>query len=147
MKHTLRKPKKQQRRVSKVMLVILVGYVLNLCTLSPQVHAATLRHSSSGQSAVPEHCKQSSNTASPSAPIPTDHGTTPEPFCCEVRSGDNKALTSFFTYADFFPQLLQFLIPWDTPGFVTGVPSFHEVHARHSSHPPPLYLVYAILLI
>ena len=147
MRRTSQQTSKQRRRVSAGVLVFLVGYVLNLCTLNPVVHAAMLRHSDSGQSAVPEHCKQSSAAASSSAPIPPDQGTSPEPFCCELRGGNNKALASAFPQTDFFPPLLRSFVPWDVTSFVSSGPSLLEGQALHSSRPPPLYLVHAALLI
>ena len=147
MRRTSQQTSEQHRRVSAGVLIFLVGYVLNLCTLNPVLHAAMLRHSDSGQSVVPEHCKQSSAAASSSAPIPPDQGTTPEPLCCEFRAGNNKALVHSFASPDFFPSLLYFLIPWNAIRVVAGVPSLYEAQAGHAFHPPPLYLSHAVLRI
>jgi len=137
----------RQRRIGWGVLFSLMGYLLNLCTLSPLVHADTLRQSGPGQSAIPDHCKRPPSTASPSPPLTADQGTTPEPLCCEFRSGQNKALSSSFAHSDFRPLLAPFLLPFATTSIVAGALLLYEIHALHSSRPPPLYLLHAVFLI
>lgn len=137
---------RRQRRVSWGVLLSLVGYFLNLCTLSPLVHAGTLQHSGPGQSAVPDHCKRPPRATLPSSPATADHETTPEPFCCEMRGGQNKALASSFIHTDVHPLLVRFFVPFAATGVVAGASSLLEIHAFHFSR-PPLYLVHAAFLI
>jgi hypothetical protein len=141
------KPGRRQRRVSWGVLLFLVGYFLNLCTLSPLVHAGTLHPSGPSQSGVPDHCKRSPSVTSPLSPATADHEATPEPFCCEMRGGQNKALASAFVHVDGLPLLVRFLVPFAALGGVAGASSLHEIHTLHSSRPPPLYLVHAAFLI
>jgi hypothetical protein len=144
--HTVSKTGVRQRRISWGVLFSLVGYFLSLCTLNPLVHAATLHQSGSGQSAIPDHCKQLPSATLPSPPT-ADHQTTPEPLCCEFRGGQNKALSSSFAPIDFLPLFVRFLFPCDAKSVVAEAPSLHAIHALHASRPPPLYLLYAALLI
>lgn len=137
---------RRQRRVSWGILLPLVVYFLNLCTLSPLVHAGTL-HPSLSQSAVPDHCKRPPSATLPSSPATADHETTPEPFCCEMRGGQNKALASTVVQLDVLPLLVRFLVPFAATQVVAEVSSLHAIDALHSSRPPPLYLVHAALLI
>lgn len=141
------KPGRRQRRISWGVLLSLVGYFLNLCTLSPLVHAGTLLQSGPGQSAVSDHCKRLPSATLPSSPVTADRETTPEPFCCEMRGGQNKALASAFVHTDVLPLLICFLVPFAATQVVAEVSSFHAIDALHSSRPPPLYLVHAALLI
>src|ERR1043165_5900969 len=64
----------------------LVAYFFSFCTLSPQVHAETLRHHGPLPSAAATHC--SPLTAASAPPQHPPH----EPLCCEVRGGSNKAI-------------------------------------------------------
>ncbi len=147
MTRTVSKTGPRQRRVSWGVVLSLVGYFLNLCTVCPFVHADTLRQSGPGQSAVPEHCKRPSSAMLPSPPFTADHGTTPEPLCCEFRGGQNKALLSSFASTDFLPLLVRFFLPFDATSVVARALSLHKIPAPHSSRPPPLYLVHATFLI
>lgn len=140
------KPKTRQRRISWGVLLSLAGYFLNLCTVSPLVHADTLRQLEPSQAALPDHCKQLRSVTFPSVP-PADHKTTPEPLCCEFRGGQNKALSSSFPQLNLIPFLVCFLLPLDATSVVAGAPSFHDIHTFYSSRPPPLYLLHAALLI
>ncbi|MGE0823492.1 MAG: hypothetical protein AB7G75_24375 [Candidatus Binatia bacterium] len=145
MTRTVSKTGTRQRCVSWGVVLALVGYFLNLCTLNPLVHADTLHQLGPSQAAIPTHCKQSSRMTFPSPPF-ADHGTTPEPFCCEVRGGQNKALSSSFAYTDVLPLFGHFLSPLDARS-VVGTSVLQEVHALHVSRPPPLYLLHAIFLL
>gem|GEM_PF-4125492 len=137
----------RRRRVSWGVLLSLVGYFLNLCTVCPFVHADILRQLGPGQSSVPEHCKRPPSATFPSLPFTADQGTTPEPLCCEFRDGQNKALLSVLAPLDFFPLVVHSLLPPDTALVNGGVQSLHSIHALHSFRPPPLYLVYAAFLL
>jgi hypothetical protein len=147
MRRTSQQTSKQRRRVSAGVLVFLVGYVLNLCTLNPLIHAALPRHLGEADSTVSAHCTLSSAVVVLSAPMPAGQGPTPEPLCCEFRGGNNKALASAFAATDVFPILSHSLVPWDERRVVAGAPSLPSVQARPASRPPPLYLVHAALLI
>ncbi len=144
---TVLKPGRRQRRVSWGVLLSLVGYFLNLCTLSPLVHAGTFYPSGPGQSAIPNHCKRPPSAMLPSSRATADHETTPEPVCCEMRGGQNKALASSFAHTDFLPLLVCFVVPFDATMLVARAPSLYEISALYSSRPPPLYLVHATFLI
>jgi len=147
MTRMLPKPGRRQRRISWSVLLSLVGYFLNLCTLSPLVHASTLHQSGPGQSAVPDHCKRPPSATVPSSPVTADHEPTPEPFCCEMRGGQNKALASAFVHTGVLPLFICFLVPFAATQVVTEVSSLHAIDTLRSSRPPPLYLVHVALLI
>jgi hypothetical protein len=66
-------------------LCFLGAYLFSLCTLSPQVHAATWRHAAHTHRPGADHCSPSATTSS--TPRQTPH----PPLCCEVRGGNNKA--------------------------------------------------------
>lgn len=137
----------RQRRIGAGVLLSLVGYLLNLCTLNPLVHADTLRHLGLGLPVSSDHCMRLSSATVPSSPLTADPGTTDEPLCCEFRGGQNKALASAFAHSDFLPLLVLFLLPFAATSVVAGASFLHEIHALHTSRPPPLYLIHASLLI
>ena len=146
MARTARRRTGRQQFIEWGITPFFVLYTLSLCTINPRIHADTLRGSSPSQHASPDHCKRPPSATFPS-PLTADHGTTPEPLCCEFRGGQNKALSSAFAHTDFLPLLVRFLLPFEATSVVAGAPSLHEIYALHSSRPPPLYLVHAAFLI
>ena len=137
----------RQRHISWGVLLSLVGYFLNLCTLSPLVHADTLRQLGLRQSAVPAHCQQSPSITFPAPPATADHHTTPEPLCCEFRGGHNKALARAVAQSDLLLLSPWFLVPFAAKNVVAEETFLHEVRALYSAHAPPLYLIHAAFLI
>jgi hypothetical protein len=137
----------RQRCLSWGVLLSFAVYMLSLCTLSPFVHADIVRQSRSGQQASTGHCTQPPGVAQRSSPLAADHEKTGEPLCCELRGELNKALPSSLTQADFLLLFMFFLPPFDSALVRVGMQSPHGIRAPHSSHPPPLYLVHATLLI
>ena len=138
---------RRQQCLSWGVLLFLIAYFLNLCTVSPRVHAASVGRSSSDQQASAEHCAQSHRVAQPPAPGAANHEQREDPFCCALRSENNKTVPSFLIRADFLPVVEHLFLPSST-ALVSGcVQSLYSLHALHSSHPPPLYLIHAVLLI
>jgi hypothetical protein len=140
---------KQQRGARQSLIFghvcFLIAYFLNLCTLSPLVHADTLRRAAQTKHAAPHHCSSpgpAASTAKSSEPQ-----QPPEPFCCEVRGAHNKAVPPSS------PQLLDssrcvdmILLPY--PKAPTGeTPQQFLVQEPYPSSFPPRYLSLAVLLL
>jgi hypothetical protein len=136
----------RQRCISWGVMFSLAAYFLNLCTLSPQVHAASTGRLSSGQQASAEHCAQSRGATQHLAPGVADHEQKGDPFCCDLRSEHNKVIPSFLILADFLPVVAYLFLPSFTTLVNGGVQLLHSMHALHSSHPPPLYVILCALL-
>jgi hypothetical protein len=129
------------------MLLLLAIYFLSLCTLNPQVHAATLRHPVQTQRSSAGHCARPSPVPQATVPLPADHERTTEPLCCELRGAHNKALRTASVQTDTTPFLFFTLLPPDNGVLTREVQPLHIIWALHFSRPPPLYLLHAVLLI
>ena len=141
--------RQQQRQRSRSVKVLLcfASYLLNLCTLSPQVHAETLRHAGRARQASPGHCSRVALAEQVPAPFAPDRQGTTEPLCCELRGGANKIILVSSVQIDIPPFFLLTLLPLDADELVRKVQLLPILQAPHSSHPPPLYLTNAVLLI
>jgi hypothetical protein len=140
-------PRRRQYSLSWGVLLSFAVYMLSLCTLSPFVHADTLRRSIPGQHNTPGHCTQPPGVPLPSAPFTPDHEKAPAPLCCELRGWHNKALSDSFADTDFLPLLVHLLLPFDAIQRVNAASSLHHIQALRFSRPPPLYLSHAALLL
>ena len=142
-----RRKEKQRQYLRPGIAMFLATYFLNLCTLNPHVHAATLRQVSLSQQAQAGHCARP--FVAPQAPEshPANHEQRTEPLCCELRGAQNKALLVAPLQIDASPLPLMVFIPPLGAMLTKGVPCLPVLQAVHSSHPPPLYLLHAALLI
>lgn len=136
----------RQRCTTYGVMFSLAAYFLNLCTLSPRVHAASAGRLSSDQQASAEHCAQSRGAAQSPAPGVADHEQKEDPFCCDLRSAHNKVIPSFLILADFLPVVAHLFLPSSTTLVNGGVQLLHSMHALHSSRSPPLYVILCALL-
>lgn len=137
---------RRQRRITCGVMLSLAVYFLNLCTLNPQVHAASVSRSHVGQQASAEHCAQSRGAAHPPTPGVADHEQKEDPSCCDLSSEHNKVIPSFLLLTDSLPVVEHFFLPSFTTLVNGGVQLPHSMHALHSSHPPPLYVIFCALL-
>lgn len=137
----------RQRCIAYGVMFSLAAYFLNLCTLSPQVHAASAGRLSSSQQASAEHCARSHGAAQPPAPGVADQEQKENPFCCDLRSEHKKVIPSFLLLTDFLPVVAHLFLPSATTLVNGGVQSLHSMRVLHSSHPPPLYVILRALLI
>lgn len=142
-----RRKEKQRQYLRSGIALFLATYFLNLCTLNPHVHAATLRQVSQSQQAQDGHCARP--FVAPQAPEshPANHEQRTEPLCCELRGAQNKALRVAPLQIDASPLPLMVFLPPLGAMLTKGVQCLPVLQAAHSSHPPPLYLLYAALLI
>lgn len=101
----------RQRCTTYGVMFSLAAYFLNLCTLSPRVHAASAGRLSSDQQASAEHCAQSRGAAQSPASGVADHEQKEDPFCCDLRSAHNKVIPSFLILADFLPVVAHLFLP------------------------------------
>jgi hypothetical protein len=137
----------QQRSRSVKVLLCFAPYLLNLCTLSPQVHAETLRQAGQDRQASSSHCSRVALSAQIPAPFAPDPQRTTEPLCCELRDGANRTIPVSSVQIDIPPLFLLTLLPLDADELVGKVQLLPIFQAPHSSRPPPLYLANAVLLI
>jgi len=140
---------KQQQKTHQRLIFghvcFLVAYLLNLCTLSPLVHADTLRGVAKTKHSATHHCSSPAPTASHSQSSSSQQ--PPEPLCCEVRHAHNKAVPSGS------PQLLEYshsvgmiFLPC-LKGQTGETPRQFFVQEPYPSSFPPRYLSLAVLLI
>jgi hypothetical protein len=123
----------------------LVAYFLNLCTLSPLVHADALRRAAQTKHPATHHC--SSPGAAASTATSSESQQPSEPLCCEVRSGHNKAIFSLSSHLTDSPLFVCVIFP---PSIGTESKEMLQqflTQELHSAHSPPLYLFLAVLLI
>lgn len=126
-------------------MCFLVAYFLNLCTVSPLVHADTIRQVTQAKPSATHHCSAPGMTASP--PTSSEPQQPPEPFCCEVRGAHNKAISSGSPQAADSPRIVDMILLPSLEG-QTGKPSRQFfVQAPYPSSFPPRYLFFAVLLI
>ena len=142
----MRQGQRQRSRSVKV-LFCFVPYLLNLCTLSPQLHAETLRPAGQARQASPGHCSHVAPSAQIPAPFAPDPQQTTEPLCCELRGGANRTIPVSSVQIDTPPLFLLTLLPLDADELVGKVQLLPILQAPHSSRPPPLYLANATFLI
>jgi hypothetical protein len=129
------------------MAMFLAIYFLNLCTLNPYLHAATLRQVMQSQQSGAGHCARPFVTAQTLDSHPANHEPGTEPLCCELRGAQNKALLVAPLQIDASPLPLIEFLPPAVAVLTKGVQFLPLIQAEHSSHPPPLYLLHAALLI
>jgi hypothetical protein len=122
-------------------LCFLVAYLFSLCTLSPQVHAETLRHAAHPQPAVADHCSRPATTSA------TARHAQPRPLCCEVRGGSNKATlkSAPALNARVLAGFLFLPMEGNLPQASDWV--YCARRCLRLLHPPPLYLLYETFLI
>src|SRR5262245_58285794 len=136
----MRQGQQRQRSRSVTVLLCFASYLLNLCTLSPQVHAETLRPAGLSRQASPSHCSGMAPSARVPAPFAPDPQRTPEPLCCELRGGANKTIPVSSVEIGIPSLFLLALLPLDADESVRKFQRLPILQAPHSSHPPPLYL-------
>jgi len=139
------KKKTQQRCLSWGMLLSIAVYFLNLCTLSPRVHAETLRHTIQTKHLTAGHCSTPATAPQTAAPSSADQERKTTPLCCDLRGMHNRATSDSPTQADIAPLHVCSLFLLD---LVSGKEQLvHILQAQYYSHSPPLYLLHAALLI
>lgn len=143
----LTKTRQQQQHRNLSMALLLVSYSLSLCTLSPLVHADLTRRVGQTQHSSAEHCARPFPVAQTTTPQTPGHERTSEPFCCELRGANNKALSASFIWTGASPFVFVAFLPPHTYGVMRKEQVLHLIQARHSSRPPPLYLFHATFLI
>jgi hypothetical protein len=132
-----RRASKRHHSLSLGLLAFLGIYFLNLCIVNPHVHADVLRQAARARHPSAGHC---------SLPGAADHERDTVPVCCELMSA-GKAISPSPIQLDHSPLLmLASLMPAaGTPTW--GIHQLRGVRVRHSSRPPPLYLLHATFLI
>jgi hypothetical protein len=142
-----RRKDKQRQYLRSGIALLLATYFLNLCTLNPHLHAAMLRQAKQSQQAKSGHCARPLVTPQTSDSHPTNHGQRTEPLCCEQRGTQNKTLLVAPLQIDTSLLPLGEILSPAAAVLARGVQFQPLVQAEHSSHPPPLYLIHAVLLI
>ena len=142
-----RRMEKQRQYLRSGIALFLATYFLNLCTLNPHLHAAMIRQVSLSQQAQAGHCARPFVAPQTPDSHPANHEQRTEPLCCELRGAQNKTLRVAPTQIDASPLPLIMLLPPAVAVLTGGVQLLPLIEAEHSSHPPPLYLLYAALLI
>jgi hypothetical protein len=134
------KTRKRQRHLTWSLLVALVVYLLSLCTLNPRVHAVLLSQIAQAHHSATGHCTL------PSSSSPGQKGGSTIPACCAWVNMHRAAPLSSIQL-DLSPlTVLLFLSPKIPPLSNVTQPS-SLIPVLHASHPPPLYLWHAALLI
>ena len=138
---------KQRQYLRSGIALFLATYFLNLCTLNPHLHAAMIRQVMQRQQSGVAHCTRP--VVTPQAPNshPANHEQRTEPLCCELRGAQNKALRVAPTQIDASLLPLVLHRPPAVAVLTGGGQFLPLVQADHASHPPPLYLLHAALLI
>src|SRR5262245_35704475 len=117
----MKQSQQRQRSRSVTVLLCFASYLLNLCTLSPHVHAETLHQGGQARQAPSGHCSSMAPSAQVPAPFAPNPQQTPEPLCCELRGGANKTIPVSSVELDI-PSLFPLtLLPLDTDESVRKV--------------------------
>jgi hypothetical protein len=145
MRNSEEKAGKRRRYLSWSLLLSLAVYFLSLCTLSPRVHADTLRRAAQARHPSAGHCSVPSAAPRTAAPLTASHEGTTGPLCCDLRGLHNRATSDSATQTALAPvSLCSLLLPDTVRRKGRPVPIIQE---RHYAHPPPLYLVHGAFLI
>lgn len=142
----LTKTGKQQQHLNLSMVLFLVSYSLSLCTLSPLIHADTVRRGGQTQHSSTEHCARPITVPQTATSPTTNRNRMPEPLCCELRSEANKTIPVSSVQIDIPPLFLLTLLPL-ADELSRKVQLLPILQAPHSSRPPPVYLLHATFLI
>jgi len=140
-----KRKEKQRQYLRSGITLLLATYFLNLCTLNPHLHAATVPDQS--QQAQTGHCARPFVPPQASDSHPVSHKRRTEPLCCELRGAQSKALRVAPTQIDASLLPLIIFLPPAVAGLTGGVQFLPLIQAEHFSHPPPLYLLHSALLI
>ena len=142
-----RKKEKQRQCLMSGVAVFLATYLLNLCTLNPHLHAAMIRQVRQSQQVWAGHCARPFVTPPTPDSHPANHEQRTEPLCCELRGAQSKALRVAPPRSDASPLPLIMFLPPVAEVPTRGVSFLPLIQVEHSSHPLPLYLLHAALLI
>lgn len=137
----------QQQRDSVKVLFCFALYVVNLCTLNPQVHAEVLHRAMQVPKSHTGHCSRAALPEQGPAPFAPDSKQAPMPLCCELRDGTNRVIP-VSPVQTHIPFLLHFLLPLtDADIFINNKQVAPIFQASHASRPPPVSLFTVVLLI
>ena len=139
--------RKRQHSFSWGLLSFLGVYFLSLCAQCPLVSADPFpRQVVQAHHTSAEHCSHPSAAQQTAGPLAADHERTTVPVCCNLMGANKATIASSIQTA---PAPLQVMIPLpqDSGFLAKEVQPLHLLQALHSSHPPPLYLLHASLLI
>jgi hypothetical protein len=141
-----RRARTRHQYLSWSLLSFLAAYLLSLCTQCPLVYAGFFHQQvAQAHSSSAGHCTSSAAMPEAAGPVTADHERTTGPVCCDLMRA-YRAITASPIQVDPSPVLLT-LLPLDSDTPAWGVQSLYLVRVIHSSHPPPLYLLYTVLLI
>jgi hypothetical protein len=130
---------KRQQHLTWSLLVVLVVYLLSLCTLNPQVHAALLSQVARTHHSAAGHC------ALPSSSSPAQSSDTIPACCAWVNLHKTATLSPIQLNISPLPLFFS-LLPRTSP-LSSALQTLPLVLVLYASHPPPLYLWHAALLI
>jgi hypothetical protein len=137
-------PGNQRKNAPRCLIVgnlcFLVAYLFSLCTLNPQVHAETLRHTTHTQRPIADHCSSAATSS-------TTRSEGRQPLCCAVRGGSNKATPTSAPVLGA-SALAGFLsLPMGTSFPAARDWTYYARRCLRLLHSPPLYLLHETFLI
>lgn len=136
----------QHQKISWGLLWFLATSVLNMCALSPLVHAELLRQTAGTRASSAGHCSAPSAVPQTAGASRADHERASVPVCC-VLEGTRKAISEAVIQPDTSPRVVQALLLPDVSALAPVARYRQFLQTLHSANPPPLSLLHVVLLI
>jgi hypothetical protein len=137
---------KPHRKVSWGLLWFLATSFLNMCALSPLVHAELLRQTAGTRDRSAGHCSAPSAVPQTAGASRADHDRASVPVCC-VLEGSRKAISEAVVRPDTSPRVVQALLPPDVSALTSVARHRQLFQTLHSANPPPLHVLHVVLLL